>query len=672
MTGNSIVLFAGNGNDGRNLWVTDGTPSGTSELSVAGASSFGLNPFDLTVLGGEVLFDGLDASGNNNLWVTNGTAAGTSELSVAGAFSVLLPTDLTVFGSVVLFNGIDTSGANDLWVTDGTAAGTYALAVAGTPGYGLSPDDLTVFGNEVLFNGTDANNNDNLWVTNGTAAGTSELLVAGTPAYGLSPSDLTVFGNEVLFNGVDASGNPNLWVTDGTAAGTSELSVAGASSSGLAPFDMTVFGNKVLFEGMDASGNYGFWVTDGTAAGTSELAVAGAYSGGLAPAYFTVFGSEVLFAGKDTSGHINLWVTDGTAAGISELSVAGAYTAGLDPSDLTVSGNEVLFNGLDAQGRYSLWMTNGTAAGTSELSIPSASANGLAPTDLTIFDNAPCYCRGTLIATKHGQNTVETLRIGDEVTTMSGAVRPIKWIGRRSYGGRFIMGRMDILPICIKAGALGGNMPERDLWISPNHAMYFEDEARGGELIEAKDLVNGVSIVQARPVEKVEYFHIELDSHDVIIAEGALSETFIDDDSRGMFHNAHDYDTQYGQLHTAPAYYCAPRLNEGYEVEAVRRRLALHAGFLRSTDAPCLGALRGYIDRIRASGIAGWAQNSDAPKRRSASTFTRTANGSAAYWRTAIATTSSAPGWAAAGTLSHSRHWTECFVRPMLSRCAAL
>ena len=66
-----------------------------------------------------------------------------------------------------------------------------------------------------------------------------------------------------------------------------------------------------------------------------------------------------------------------------------------------------------------------------------------------------------------------------------------------------------------------------------------------GVLIEAKDLVNGVSIVQAERVEKVEYFHIELENHDVIIAEGALSESFIDDDSRGMFHNAHEYRVLY-------------------------------------------------------------------------------------------------------------------------------
>jgi hypothetical protein len=132
-----------------------------------------------------------------------------------------------------------------------------------------------------------------------------------------------------------------------------------------------------------------------------------------------------------------------------------------------------------------------------------------------------------------------------------------------------------------------------------------------GVLIEAKDLINDVSIVQVEQVDTLEYFHIELDSHDVIIAEGALSETFIDDDSRGMFHNARDYDTLYVDDRPAPAQYCAPRLNEGYAVEAVRRRLALRAGLLHAADA-LLGALRGYIDVVGESCVAGWAQNSDA------------------------------------------------------------
>jgi hypothetical protein len=183
-----------------------------------------------------------------------------------------------------------------------------------------------------------------------------------------------------------------------------------------------------------------------------------------------------------------------------------------------------------------------------------------------------CYCRGTLIRAGNGEVPVETLAIGDKVLTKSGALRPIKWVGHRSYGGRFIIGNKDILPICIKAGALDDNVPRRDLWISPHHAMFVD-----GVLIEARDLVNGASIVQSDRIDTVAYFHIELDSHDVIVAEGALSETFMDDDSRGMFQNAHEFHALYPDASALPTQYCAPRVEDGYELEAVRRRLALRA-----------------------------------------------------------------------------------------------
>ena len=107
-------------------------------------------------------------------------------------------------------------------------------------------------------------------------------------------------------------------------------------------------------------------------------------------------------------------------------------------------------------------------------------------------DNVPCYCPGTLILTGLGKEVpVERLTIGDNIMTMSGVARPIKWIGKRSYGGRFLLGQKHILPVCIKAGSLAENTPRRDLWISPHHAMYLE-----GVLIEARDLVNGINIVQ--------------------------------------------------------------------------------------------------------------------------------------------------------------------------------
>jgi len=95
-----------------------------------------------------------------------------------------------------------------------------------------------------------------------------------------------------------------------------------------------------------------------------------------------------------------------------------------------------------------------------------------------------------LIATDRGEVAVEDLAIGDLLRTVSGALRPIKWIGHRAYAGRFIIGRKDILPVCIEVG-------------------------------------------------------VELDSHDVILAEGAWAESYLDDDNRGLFHNAHDFSERY-------------------------------------------------------------------------------------------------------------------------------
>jgi len=124
-------------------------------------------------------------------------------------------------------------------------------------------------------------------------------------------------------------------------------------------------------------------------------------------------------------------------------------------------------------------------------------------------------------------------------------------------------------------------VPRRDLWVSPNHALYLE-----GVLIEVRDLVNHVSIVQAERVAAIEYFHIELDGHDVIVAEGAAAESFIDDDSRSLFHNAHEYRALYPAAAAGPARYCAPRRDQGYEVERARAVIARRAGIAVAGEMP--------------------------------------------------------------------------------------
>jgi glycosyltransferase involved in cell wall biosynthesis len=244
--------------------------------------------------------------------------------------------------------------------------------------------------------------------------------------------------------------------------------------------------------------------------------------------------------------------------------------------------------------------------------------DGTGGTLITEENNAPCYCAGTLIATVRGEIAVEELAIGDEVLTAHNGPRPIKWIGRRSYAGRFARGA-HILPVCFKAGALGVNRPRRDLWVSPHHAMFLD-----GVLIEAIDLANGASVFQADRVERVDYFHIELETHDVIVAEGAFSESFVDDDSRAMFHNASEFAARYPDMPAAPARYCAPRRAFGAKVEMARKRIAQRArvsyvpppvpdtprALVVDTRVPVLGHDGGsnaVLDHIRALQNAGFA-----------------------------------------------------------------
>ena len=136
-----------------------------------------------------------------------------------------------------------------------------------------------------------------------------------------------------------------------------------------------------------------------------------------------------------------------------------------------------------------------------------------------------------------------------------------------------------------------------------------------GVLIEAKDLVNGVSIVQAERVDKVEYFHVELETHDVIIAEGALSESFIDDDSRGMFHNAHEYRALYPDAERQGSHDIARRGSRtATRLKPLRQRIALRAGCRSRWTTRAAGTCVALSTASAPHVIEGWAQNIEHPE----------------------------------------------------------
>ena len=202
-------------------------------------------------------------------------------------------------------------------------------------------------------------------------------------------------------------------------------------------------------------------------------------------------------------------------------------------------------------------------------------------------DYVVCFACGTrILALRDGVEAeikVEDLRIGDLAVTASGAHRPIRWIGRRAYSGVFANRNPGMLPIRFAAGSLGDNVPSRELCVSPRHAMVLD-----GMLVPAEHLVNGTSITRTQHVESLEYFHVELDSHDVVIAEGAESESYVEDDNRNFFHNAPDHLAANPEAVVLEAVYCLPRIEEGYALEVIRQRLAQRADDLCAATSATL------------------------------------------------------------------------------------
>jgi Ca2+-binding RTX toxin-like protein len=151
-----------------------------------------------------------------------------------------------------------------------------------------------------------------------------------------------------------------------------------------------------------------------------------------------------------------------------------------------------------------------------------------------------CILPGTRITTPDGHRPIETLTPGDIVTTPDGP-RPVRWVGRSRYSMVFLRGKPMCLPVRIHAGALGQGLPARDLWVSPWHALLF-----GQTLVRAFDLINGQNVTQDYQGQIASFYNVELDSPDIIFAEGTPVETYANHNNRAMFHNLDEYLALYG------------------------------------------------------------------------------------------------------------------------------
>jgi fibronectin-binding autotransporter adhesin len=177
-----------------------------------------------------------------------------------------------------------------------------------------------------------------------------------------------------------------------------------------------------------------------------------------------------------------------------------------------------------------------------------------------------CFCAGTRIATPSGEVPVERLRVGDEVLTQRGVARKITWIG----AGRVLATRGQrsaATPVIVRKGALAHNVPSRHLRLTKGHSLYLD-----GVLVPVEELINHRSILWDDRAQEVELYHIELASHDVLVADGAPAESYRDDGNRWLFRNTN----KFWQDSAQPP--CAPVLHGGPVVDALWRRLLERAG----------------------------------------------------------------------------------------------
>ncbi|PHO05091.1 type I secretion protein [Rhodobacteraceae bacterium 4F10] len=247
-------------------------------------------------------------------------------------------------------------------------------------------------------------------------------------------------------------------------------------------------------------------------------------------------GNDTIDLGGDTTGEVDVasggddedtFINVSTNATV----VGGEGGVDFDTLDLTGSG--------DPDGSYTITYdptdpTFDPVAGTGESgTVEYFDAGGASIGTLTFseIENVICFTPDTAILTPVGEVPVQNLRVGDKVVTRDNGLQTIRWVGKKRLSGHSLIGRPNLRPVMIRAGSLGPNLPERDMMVSPNHRMLLvgsQPQLMFDErevLVAAKHMLhfNGVHQVETGGVE---YVHFLCDNHEVVLANGAWSESF--------------------------------------------------------------------------------------------------------------------------------------------------
>ena len=469
------------------------------------------------------------AEGANILNKANASISGhIAGVDNAGKYFLAAGTGSTL--TLTNYTGASITGYTGVFANSATAKVTNAGTVSGTALYTFTSAQNTArFGDGVYLGQADdsLNNQTGGQVTGvryGVYAAGADASVTNAGSIGGATTAIQFEGagsNQLtLKTGSSLTGN----VVGSTASGaTNALMLQGSGSAGNAISNFTTLD---VTSGADWTLSGGSTIGSATIEGslttnlvssftlnagsTLDLNSGGsdavAFNGGATLEVTNLFTGEI--SGASSNDKVN--VTNLTGGTITGQLVDGAFTV------VTVDG---MVNGSSFEQQLKF---AGTTFGTF-----TAAPDAVSGTDIEV----PCFARGTRIKTLRGEIAVEHLQVGDRVATASGGSRPIVWLGHRDIDCRRHADPKAVQPIRVAANAFASNAPHRDLWLSPGHSVAIDDV-----LIPIGFLLNGHSIERVA-ADAIEYWHVELDAHDILLAEGLAAELYLDCGNRGDFAN---------------------------------------------------------------------------------------------------------------------------------------